>query len=113
MKQIIVLFLMVLMSCKTEITELPEGVLPPEKMKIILADIHLADALAETKAEAGLSEKMLNEKYYQQIFAELGVSKATFYTSYKFYETHPEWMNKLYDEVLTEMSQKEEKISKQ
>ncbi|MBK7148459.1 MAG: DUF4296 domain-containing protein [Bacteroidetes bacterium] len=113
MKQFIVLFFVLLMACKSEVAELPDGILPPDKMKVILADIHLADALAETKAEAGLSEKMLNDKYYEQIFADRNVSQAAFYTSYKYYETHPEWMNKLYDDVLTEMSRKEEKISKQ
>lgn len=112
MKRFIPLFVCMCMGCAQKMEPIPSEVLPPDKMKFILADFHIADALAETRAEAGQNEKMLFEKYQNQVLTKHHVTKKQFYESYKFYESHPEHMNLLYDDVLNIMSKEEEKLSR-
>ncbi len=91
---------------------MPSDVLPVEKMKLVMRDMHIADALAETKAQAGGNEKALTMEYYAQIYKNYGITESEFNTSYKFYQQNPAWMDKLYAEVLTELSKKEADVSK-
>jgi hypothetical protein len=112
MKQWIPLLLILVSACKAELPEIPGDVLPMEKMRMMLVDIHIADAVAETKAQAGEDEKKLSEAYMEQICGSHGVSKEEFLRSYRFYETKPVLMNLIYDEVLNELSNREETAGK-
>ena len=77
-------------------------------MKIILTEIHIADALAETKAQNGENERLLTQKYHEQIYKNHTITHAEFMTSYKFYEANPKLLNKMYDEILNDLSKREE-----
>jgi hypothetical protein len=99
-------------ACKSEMPTMPKEVLPVEKMKLILADMHIADAVAETKAQGGASEGALTQEYYGRIYQLHQVNPEQFTTSMKFYESHPVWLNKLYEEILTELSKRSADVSK-
>jgi hypothetical protein len=83
-----------------------------EKMKMIMADIHIADAVAETKAQGGVNEKNLTAEYYAAVFKNNGTTREDFLKSYRFYEDNPVLMNKLYDSVLIEISRREAAVGK-
>lgn len=112
MKRFITLFFIVLSACKQDMPELPPEVLPVDKMKVVLADMHIADAVAETKAMGGASEGALTQEYYGRIYQLHQVTAQQFTFSMKFYESHPIWLNKLYDEILTELSKRSVDVSK-
>lgn len=78
-----------------------------------MVDIHIADALAQTKAQSGGNEKELTESYYQVIFKKFNITDEQFRRSYKYYEAHPDWTNRIYDGVMTDLSKKEAEESKQ
>ena len=82
------------------------------KMKLILIDMHITDAIAETKAQMGGDERILSEKYDEQLFKNYGVTHADFIKSYKFYENNPSLLNKMYDDILNELSKREEEAGK-
>ena len=103
---------MLLQACKQELPEIPADVMSMDKMKPILADIHMADAVAETKAQAGANERDLSQQYYVQILKQRGVTQQEFNRSYSFYQQHPMLMEKLYDDVLTELSTRNAHVSK-
>jgi hypothetical protein len=112
MKRVIPLLFLALTECKSEKHPMPSDVLPVEKMKMILADMQIADAVAETKALGGANERILSEEYYGRIYQLHHVTPEQFTASMKFYETHPVWLNKLYDEILTELSKRSADVSK-
>lgn len=108
MKHFIPLLFLLLCSCKQEFVDVPKDIMPMGKMKTVLMEIHIADALAETKAQAGEDEKTLTRKYHEQIYKNHAITHAEFMTSYKFYEANPKLMNKMYDEILNDLSKREE-----
>lgn len=108
-----IIFLIVLMAgCKPDKPGIPSGILPIDKMKLVMADMHIADAAASTKAQAGLDEQMLTSEYYLQIYKNNGVSRDEFIESYKFYEENPQLFNELYDATLGEISRREAALGK-
>lgn len=112
MKRLIPLLFIMLAACKSEMPDIPDDVMPIDQMKVILADMHIADAVAETKALGGANEMILTEEYYLQIYKNNHVTEQEFVKSYNYYKTNPEWMNKLYDEVLNEVSKRTANVSK-
>lgn len=81
-------------------------------MTMVLADMHITDAVAATKAQGGMDEKLLTEEYYLQVYKNYGITKEQFLNSYHFYESSPKLLNKLYDQVLGEMSKREAAVGK-
>ncbi len=112
MKRFVPLLFLALYACKPDMPSIPKEVLPVDKMKVILADMHIADAVAETKALGGASEGALTQEYYGRIYQLHQVTSEQFTNSMKFYESHPVWLNKLYEEILTELSKRSAGVSK-
>ena len=84
-------------SCKSK-----EGkILPPEKMKVVLWDIFMADAFTDqfVKKDSSKNEVAENEKMYRQIFSIHKISKADFETTYNYYKQRPPEMRTLMDSI--------------
>ena len=47
------------------------------------------------------------------VFKKFNITEEQFRRSYKYYESHPAWMNRIYDGVMTDLSKKEAEESKQ
>jgi hypothetical protein len=81
-------------------------------MESILVDMHISDAVAEVKTMGDINEKKLTQQYYLQIYRNHGITKNDFLKSYTFYENNPVLLNKIYDDILGEMSKREARINK-
>lgn len=92
--------------------QVPKGYIGVDSMKVIMADLHILDAVAESKAQMGMSEKILTEEYYEQMFKNHGITRQQFVESYAFYEAHPELLNLMYDDILSDISKREEQVGK-
>jgi hypothetical protein len=112
MKHFIPLIFLLLCGCKEEYPSIPKDIIPMEEMKKILTDMHITDSVAETKAQAGADERALTVQYNEQIFKNHGITHQQFMKSYKFYESNPKLFDKMYDEILVELSKREEKSGK-
>ena len=112
MKRIIPILFILLAGCKQKMAEVPKGYIGMDSMKVLLADMHIIDAVAESKAQMGMSEKMLAEEYYEQMFKNHGITRQKFVESYAFYEAHPELLNMMYEDILADISKREEKVGK-
>jgi hypothetical protein len=112
MKRIIPFVLVLLVGCKEELPKVPVEIISMDSMTLIMADIHIADALAETKAQGGENEKELSQKYYEKIFSSHHISKEDYTKSFQYYEHNPVLLNKMYDDVLNTLSKREEEIGK-
>jgi hypothetical protein len=112
MKHFIPFVFLLFGACKNEYPSIPNDVISMDEMKNILVEMHITDALAETKAQAGMDERALTVGYHAQIFKNHGISHNEFVRSYKFYENQPLLFNKMYDEILSELSRREAVSSK-
>ena len=74
--------------------------------------LNAIDAVAETKAQAGEDEKTLSKIYMEQVYKSHGISREEFLKSFHFYENQPALLNKMYDEILAELSTREEAAGK-
>jgi len=100
MRKWVILFTIVLVSCQGN--DLPEGVIPPEKMQKIFwdyisADIYVSEfvlhdtAINTIKKNIGLQKK---------IFEDNKITKEQFYSSYKYYVNHPDLMKNMLDTMI-------------
>lgn len=107
----VALLLLFLSACTSEMPKVPGDVIPPDKMVLVLADIHLADAIAETKAQQGANEQQVSEQLYVSIFKNYDISRQMFDRSLRFYEQSPEWINKMYEDVQTAISKRQNELN--
>lgn len=112
MKQLIPFLFLFLFSCKEKLPPVPGDVIPMEQMKLIMTDMHISDAVAETNAQKGEDERVQVQRNNEQIFKNHGITKEEFLKSFQFYENNPVLLNKMYDEILNELSKREEKEGK-
>lgn len=106
---IFTLAMFLLSSCISE----PEPPLPPDEMKSILMDIHLAEAYSMMVTD---STHYLREKdkdslavFYNDILSHYKLSKDEFIDIVDWYRHHPEQMDSVYANMITEMSKLEAK----
>ena len=80
---------------------LPDGVLPPDKMMPIVYDLIKADEYVNGYLLSD-SAAQPNETYtrmHQQVFSIHKIDKTTFYTSFKYYQQHPDINKVLFDSI--------------
>ena len=112
MKRLLPLLFLFFVSCKEKFPSVPSGIIPMDKMEKMLADMHISDAVASTRAMGDINEKKYTGQYYEQIFKNHGITRQEFMKSYNFYENNPILLNKLYDDVLGDISKREGNLSK-
>lgn len=78
----------------------------------IWVDMHVADAVVDQKHGADHPNLALTKALYKRIYQIHHISAEQYKNSYKYYETQPAIMDKLYDQVLAELSKKQAVISK-
>ena len=108
----ILLLLFMVAGCKQKFPSVPSDIIPINKMESILIDMHISDAVAEVKTMGDINEKRLTQQYYAQIYKNHGITKEEFLKSYLFYENNPILLNKIYDDILGQMSKREAQINK-
>ena len=77
------------------------SILSVNEMKVVMWDMFNADnwynQIAIKDSTAPKTRK--NIALYQQVFQQTGVTREQFYTSYKYYQSHPDKMKVLLDSV--------------
>jgi hypothetical protein len=112
--------LLLAVSCKPhseliyedEMLELiPDSIIGPDKMAAILMDVHLAEATVQETASD--SVRMQKDKilagYYGYILELHGENQEHFVQSYRYYEAHPLILNRVYQQVIEDLSLLERK----
>jgi hypothetical protein len=97
-----------LSSCSKKQVVVPESVIPRDTMILMMTDIHLAEATIQIR-NLGRSDTTRQEAYarYRYIYEKYKVGDDRFRESFEFYRSQPEYFHKMYDEVLTRLSEKQ------
>ena len=106
------LLLLFAAGCKQKYPSVPGDIIPVDKMESVLMDMHISDAVAETRSLGDGNEKKWSTQYYLQIYKNHHITKEDFLKSYLFYQNNPVLLNKLYDDLLSDMSKREAQINK-
>mgnify|MGYP003477589612 FL=1 len=93
--------LVMLPACKNKDT-IPEGILKPEKMQVVLWDVIRADAFTADfiKKDSAKNAAAENLKLQQQIFAIHKITKADFYNSYDYYKSNTPLIKNILDSLI-------------
>jgi hypothetical protein len=89
-----------LVSCSGN-PKVPNGVLPPDKMRSVMWDMIQADEFVSYKAFTDSSYKSLNKRtqLYQQVFRLHHTSREEFKKSIQYYQGHPEMLKTMFDSL--------------
>ncbi len=106
---LILLVILNITSCKL-FTQTDEDILTDEEFKSVLLDIHLTNAIMEIEESTVLRDSLKMKMYYESILTKHNTSISKLNKTIKFYSTHPTEYNKIYEQVLEELSEKERNL---
>jgi hypothetical protein len=81
---------------------LPRGVLPKEKMEVVLWDMIQADQYYREYALRDSVKRNVNQvryELYEKVFQMHKIGRATFDKSYAYYASHPKLMEEVFDSL--------------
>lgn len=107
------LIIVVLAACGGK--KLPAGVLDKEKMELVLTDVIIAEAFAESYLSADTS-KRLKQLYTQELDKVLAIHKVSqkdFQASIQYYKSEPEQFKVVLDTVNARALRTKDQIFKQ
>lgn len=102
-----VLFSMQFAACRKEI---PEGVLPEDRMVEILYDYHIAKYMGD---QLPYGEKYKKVYYLEDVFASNGITEAEFDSSMVWYSRNTDKIVKIYEQVDKRLDEEIEGVKKQ
>ncbi len=105
----IALCILVGISCNSP-TERPSDIIDPDKMVLVLTDVHLTEG-AKTGRQI-MGDTLRVETYYQKVFNKYGTTLAQFNKSYAYYTKHPTEMNSIYEQVIESLNRIEVRVPK-
>lgn len=91
-KALPLLLLLALFSCRVE---MPEYVIPPDKMGNVLYDYHMVQSMSVEYASDSYKEKL----FFDYVFKKHNVTKQEFDSSLVWYNRYPKHMFKIYSEL--------------
>jgi hypothetical protein len=102
----IIVSVLLITACKDS-QPTPDGILAQDKMAMVLADFHIAEASMSLENIQEDSLKKTMNSYYEEIYMIHHISKKQFDDSFHYYEKHPELLDKIYQQVISELSKKQ------
>lgn len=107
--KILLLCYVVLMGCSKE-SELPEGVLPKEKMVPFLIDVYTAEGKIQNLRVSRDSATALFQVYEDQLFEIHDIDRDAYLKSMSYYYEQPKKMEDIYATVLDSLNLREQRL---
>jgi len=111
---IILLFSLVLFSCYHENQEKvkkPDNLIPVEELTNIITDLQIAEGIYVNNQVAHIrTGEEYKDSVYSIIFKHYGITFSDFKENVNYYNTDPELMEKVYDNVLENLNKMQLKI---
>lgn len=108
----IICLLFIFIACSS--SPVPKGVLPPEKMQKVVSDIIRIDEFINNFVvkDSTVDIKKKRSTLYEQVFKVNGTSRKEFYTSYTYYQQHPDLQKGLFDSLYENLNKKKIEVVK-
>lgn len=102
-----------LVACKQTNDNRPKLFLDDEKMKLILTEVHLSDAIAEQQANGNRGlEVVLAQKGLTQVLKNYTLTQLQLDSNLAYYQQRPTELNKIYEQLLADLSKRQAEMSK-
>ena len=97
---------LLLQSCSRKEESVHREIISPDSMVVIMVDVHLAEAAANMNRINDVQRFSAGE-LYPLIFKTHHTDSATFRKSFDYYLEHPEKFDRIYEQVIVELSKRE------
>ena len=99
---------LLLSSCSKKEEKIPENILSKEKMIAVMVDVQMAEASIQNRSLSITdSTKLIAAGYYKNLFEKNKITEQQFRESFLYYSHHLDLLNKIYEEVINELSKKQ------
>lgn len=105
----VILGLIGLSGCTGPQQQPPADLIPRDSFVQVLADVHVIEARISHEMVVDQRTDSPAQRYYDEMYAERGITKEQYAKTYTWYTEHPEVMKALYDEVLQELGKRKER----
>lgn len=103
--------LMAFYSCDEPVVEKPKNLVSRDKMINILTDIHLAEAIYQTRRFSNdRIMRLTDTDFYYSVLRKHNVPDSTFEMSLIYYTSMPKEYEKIYSRVLNKLNEMEQKF---
>ena len=102
--------LIFLIACKSN--KVPNGVIDQGRMTNLLIDIHITDGSMYNIMQVPDSLYKYGSDKYQMIFEKYHTDSAQFRSSFKYYTSHPDKLEAMYEEITKDIKQKTDSVNK-
>jgi hypothetical protein len=90
--------------------EIPaDSLIVPEKMVLILADVHVVEASLMLERAKGTDNKRKQDFYYRGIFAKYHISSRRYEQNIEFYRQNPDNFARMYEKVISVIENRQKK----
>jgi hypothetical protein len=96
------LFIVIMVASCSKKDKVPKGILPPEKMEVVLWDILRADEFLRDymlSKDSTLNDTLESERMYERVYKFNKISREDFVKSFDYYRTHPALMKEVMDSL--------------
>ncbi|HQV50965.1 MAG: DUF4296 domain-containing protein [Flavobacteriales bacterium] len=108
MKLTQLLLVALLFACGTKKAQPPADLLPREKFVSVLLEAQLIEARMNHELTVSHMGEVPSDEYYAELFAEQGTTKEQFQATFDHYSEHPNEMESIYEEIITELSKRKD-----
>jgi len=105
-------FSLLIFLCACGGKKIPDGVIKPDRMIGLLAEVHIADGAMYNVMQLPDSLYKYGTDRYLKIFKQFGTDSTQFRKSMRFYCSNPEMLMEMYDQVTTVLKQKSDSLNK-
>jgi hypothetical protein len=106
-------FLLVLISACSNRTGLPEDIIPPDSMRLILKDIIIAGEYSEqfiTKDSTRPDKMKASQELFDEVFKVHHTSREKVRKSLSFYESRPDLNKKIFDSLAADANRRKTEL---
>ena len=106
----VVVSVLLFQSCARREEVVPKEIISPDSMVAILVDVHLAEATASMNRINDI-QRFSAPELYPVIYKSHHTDSITFRKSFDYYLDHPKKLDKIYEQVISELSRRESEIN--
>ena len=100
----IALLTVLVFSCKEPKEEIPDNVLPMNKMVNVLIDIHLIEGNLSNKNLPKDTGIIFYNLYEKDLYKKYNIDDSIYNRSFTYYSAHPQLMDQIYEKVVDSLS---------
>lgn len=103
---LIISVLVLFYACSS--SPVPGGILPPKRMQLVVYDLIRVDEFINNfvAKDSAADIKKKRSSLYEQVFRVHNTNRKEFYSSYKYYQQHPDIQKGLFDSLFESLNRK-------